>query len=411
MLGSVALVSYRALRQRDSKHGWRPVICLRAVLAQTKKGSTVTRSSSVLPWIVGTRPAGFNLARRLLLGAAATAGLYMGASPALLAASRPSASFPLRETMLQLNGAPFRVIEQGKGPAVLFCHGFPDTANTWHKQMAALAAAGYRAIALDMRGFGASHAPPEARDYTSHHIVGDLVALLDVLKIDSAVIVGHDWGADHAQRAALMRPDRFRALVSISIPYAPRGDIDTWADLRKKGLGERYYALEMIEPGFESHFMPASRSIPSVLYWLSTSPPANARWDPLDPSRGMLRPAPVATPAWADPSYVAHTVRAFEKTGFKTGLNYYRALPITFELTPALKNAPIRQPSLYIWGAADGLCRFFHPDGPSLADMRRSQPGLVDAIRIDEAGHWVQHEAAERLNRELLKFLRGLDRT
>lgn len=341
--------------------------------------------------------------RRNFLLASSLAGLGLAALPSM-AAEAP----PVRRHKLRIDGEYFHVIEQGSGPAVLFCHGFPDTAETWRSQMRAVAAAGYRAVALDMRGFGDSFAPPDASQYTSLHIVGDLIGVLDALKIDSAVIVGHDWGADHAQRAALLRPDRFRALVSISIPYAPRGDVDTWSDLRNKGLGERYYALDWIKPGRETLFAPAAKSIPAILYWPSASPPPGQRWDPVDPARSMLRPAPVAAPSWADPAYVRHTVQAFEKSGFRGGLNYYRALPITFALTSAYRNTVIRQPSLYVWGGADGLCQFFHPSTPSLEELRRTQPNLVRQVRLENVGHWVQHEAADRLNAELLGFLGAL---
>lgn len=342
--------------------------------------------------------------RRKLLLASSIAGIGL-ALPAQAQSGAPA----VRSSTLTINGESFHVLEQGAGPAVLFCHGFPDTAATWRSQMRAVAEAGYRAIALDMRGFGQSYAPPDASLYTGLHIAGDLVGLLDVLKIDSAVIVGHDWGADHAQRAALLRPDRFRALVSISIPYAPRGEIDTWSEVRKKGLGERYYALDWLKPGSEQRFIPAAQSIPSILYWPSSSPPPSQRWNPIDPARSMLRPAPVSTPPWADADYVRHTIAAFDKSGFRGGLNHYRALPLTFELMAAYKNAVIRQPSLYIWGADDGLCRYFHPTPPTLDALRLLQPRLVGQVRLEGVGHWVQHEAGARLNAELLKFLGVLD--
>lgn len=344
--------------------------------------------------------------RRNMLRAAAFAGLGLVA-PGALAASAAGA-LPVRQSLIRLDGESFRVIEQGAGPAVLFCHGFPDTADTWRSQMQAIAAAGYRAVALDMRGFGQSFAPRDPALYTSMHTVGDLVGVLDALEIDTAVVVGHDWGADHAQRAALMRPDRFRALVSISIPFAPRGEASLYQDLRKRGLGERYYALDWIKPGAEALFAPAAQSIRSILYWPSASPPANQRWDPIDPRRSLLRPAPAALPAWADPAYVRQTIAAFEKTGFRGGLNNYRATQASFDLLVAFKGAPIRQPSLYIWGAEDGLCQFFHKTPPTLAELRRGQPGLVGQVRLEGVGHWVQHEAADRLNAELLKFLGAL---
>src|SRR5690606_24744128 len=184
---------------------------------------------------------------------------------------------------------------------------------------------------------------------------GDLIGVLDALSIDTAVIVGHVWVAYHAQMAALMRPDRFRALVSISIPFAPRGQIDPWQYVRDLGLSDRYYAYELARAGAERKFANAEQAIRSILYWLFASPDPALRWTPLDPDLHMLRPSPVAAPGWADPAYVRHTVEAFWASGFRGGLNYYTAFPKTFELMAAYKDAVIRQPSLYIWGAADGL--------------------------------------------------------
>ncbi|WP_436758470.1 alpha/beta fold hydrolase [Streptosporangium sp. V21-05] len=324
------------------------------------------------------------------------------------AATTPIGPFPLRRTQMEVNGASFHVFEQGEGPAVLFSHGFPDTAETWRSQMRAVAQAGYRAVALDMRGFGASYAPSEVELYSALHIVGDLVGVLDALGIGSAVLVGHDWGADHAQRAMVMRPDRFRAVVSLSIPFQPRGELSTWDGLRRRGLGEKYYAFGMMEPGADANFTPARKTIPSILYWLSGSPSPDTRWDPVDSALHMLRPAPVTVPEWADPDYVDHTIRSFEKTGFDSGLNHYRGAQITFDLMPAFKGAVIQQPSLYIWGAADGLCQLFHPTPPTREELLPLAPGLVDVIALENVGHWPQHEAADRVNAELIKFLGDL---
>lgn len=343
--------------------------------------------------------------RRELLGTSAVLGLSLGVSPALATVLEAADQFPLRRAQVQANGLPFHVIEQGEGPAVLFCHGFPDTAETWRSQMRAVAEAGYRAVALDMRGYGESYAPAEVHLYSALHIVGDLVGVLDALDIQSAVLVGHDWGADHAWRAMLIRPDRFRAMVSLSIPFMPRGDISHWEQLRKDGLQDRSYYFDMMKPDAEARFAPAAKTIPSVLYWLSASPPAETRWKPNDPDLHMLRPSPEPVPSWANPDYVLHTIRTFEKTGFRGGLNYYRALQTTFDLTPALKGALVYQPSLYIYGAADGLSDSFHPTPPTLDELRSTLPGLVSQLRLEGVGHWIQHEASERLNAELLAFL------
>lgn len=311
----------------------------------------------------------------------------------------------MQHRQVQAAGHDVHVIDHGEGPAVLFCHGFPDTASTWLYQMRAVAEAGYRALALDMRGYGRSYAPDAIDLYSAPHTAGDLVGVLDALGIDNAVLVGHDWGADHAQRAAVMRPDRFRAIVSISIPFAPRGERSHWDQLRADGLGDLYYAFGMMKPGAEADFEPAARSIPSILYWLSASPPPDERWNPIDPAKHMLRPTPIDVPGWADADYVRHNIEAFDTTGFHGGLNYYRAAQATFDWMPAFKDAVITQPSLYVWGGADGLCRLFHEEPPSRDDLLPLAPGLVDVICFEDVGHWVQHEAADRLNVELLRFL------
>lgn len=346
--------------------------------------------------------------RREFLRTSALIGLSLGLTPALGLASEGATAWPVRRRMVDALDGTFHVIEQGEGPAVLFCHGFPDTAETWRSQMQAVAEAGYRAVALDMRGYGRSFAPADPNLYTALHITGDLIGVLDALAIDQAVIVGHDWGAFQSQQAALMRPDRFRALVSISIPFAPRGKVDPWQSLRDAGMEDRYYAFEFAEPDAEAMFADVEQAIPSILYWLSASPAPALRWNPLDPQLNMLRPAPVAVPTWADPAYVRHTIDAFKHAGFRGGLNYYTAYSKTFALMAAFKDAVIQQPSLYIWGAADGLCQMFHPETPSLAALREAQPNLVGQVRLENVGHWVQHEAASRVNTELVGFLRNL---
>ncbi|RUQ98156.1 alpha/beta fold hydrolase [Labedella endophytica] len=318
-------------------------------------------------------------------------------------------AFPLTERVVANGDVTLRVIEQGSGPAVLFCHGFPETADTWRSQMLAVARAGYRAVALDMRGHGASSAPVDPALYTSLHTVGDLIAVLDTLDIEAAVIVGHDWGADHAQRAAVMRPDRVRAIVSMSIPFAPRGEMSHWDALRAEGLGDRYYALDMLRDDADSDFPPTADTVASILYWLSASPDPGEGWDPIDARRSMLRPAPDPAPAWIDPEYLDRLVGAIGRSGFRGGLNHYRAVQASFDLTAAFRNVVITQPSLYIWGADDGLSRFFHPETPTLSELRHAQPGLVDQIRLEGVGHWIHQEAPSRLNEAILGFLEHLD--
>jgi pimeloyl-ACP methyl ester carboxylesterase len=301
------------------------------------------------------------------------------------------------------NGISLHVTEQGEGAAVLFCHGFPDTSYTWRRQMKAIASAGYRAIAPDMRGYGRSSAPADSTLYTPLHTAGDLVGLLDTLKISSAVLVGHDWGATHAWNAALMRPDRFTAVFCLSVPYVPRGDVSVFERMRKSGHQDDFYMFEQTRPDADKIWADAAVTIPGILYWTSGSAPADKRWSPMDPARSLHRPAPGPMPSWAEPDYVHHNVVEFQRTGFHGGLNYYRAAEPYFHLSAAFKGLRISQPSFFIWGKADGLKELY----PLTVDqMRAGLPGLVGGLELDNVGHWVQHEATDVVSDQLVKFLR-----
>jgi len=343
----------------------------------------------------------FVLSRRTLLvaGTAAAASLLEGR---MAKAQISGETDGLKEYDVTTNGITLHVTEQGEGPAVLFCHGFPDTGYTWRRQMKAIAAAGYRAIAPDMRGYGRSSAPADASLYTPLHTAGDLVGLLDALKIPSAVLVGHDWGATHAWNAAMMRPDRFTAVFCLSVPYVPRGEVSVFERMRKSGHQDDFYMFEQIRPDADQIWADAAVTIPGILFWASGSAPAGKQWSPLDPARSLHRSAPGPLPSWAEPDYVKHNVAEFQRTGFHGGLNYYRAAEPYFDLSAAFKGAKIAQPSFFIWGKADGLKELY----PLTIDqMRAGLPGLVGGVELDHVGHWVQHEAADLVSEQLVRFL------
>src|SRR6266403_1686161 len=124
---------------------------------------------------------------------------------------------------VETNGIHMHIAESGAGPLVVLCHGFPESWYSWRHQLHALAEAGFHAVAPDMRGYGQTDRPAEIERYTLLHLVGDMVGLLDALGAPTAVIAGHDWGAPVAWHAALLRPDRFRAVIGLSVPFRPRG--------------------------------------------------------------------------------------------------------------------------------------------------------------------------------------------
>ena len=342
------------------------------------------------PFLVDGTPVGANVR----LGETAGAEKFGGIDP-----------FAFKEYDIATNCISLHVTEQGEGPAVLFCHGFPDTSYTWRRQMKAVASAGYRAIAPDMRGYGRSSAPEEPNLYTPLHTAGDLIGLLDVLNISSAVLVGHDWGATHAWNAALMRPDRFKAVFCLSVPYVPRGDLSVFERMRDSGHQDDFYMFEQMRPDADQIWADAAVTIPGVLYWASGSAPADKRWDPLNPSRSLYRPAPELLPSWAAPDYVAHNITEFQLTGFHGGLNYYRAAEPYFYLSGAWKGAKISQPSFYIAGKDDGLKALY----PPTEKLRTGLPGLLGTLEIDNVGHWVQHEASAEVCDQLVRFLRTIN--
>ena len=272
--------------------------------------------------------------------------------------------------------------------------------------MKAVASAGYRAIAPDMRGYGRSSAPADATLlYTPLQTSGDLVGLLDALKIPGTV-VGYDWGASHALGAALMRPDRFTAVFCLSVPYVPRGDVSVFEKMRNSGQQNDFYMFEQMRPEADQIWADAAVTIPGILYWASGSAPADARWSPMHPARSLYRPAPRPLPSWAEPDYVAHNVSEFQRTGFHGGLNYYRAAEPYFYLSAAWKGANITQPSFFITGKADGLKELYQF---TVDQIRAGLPGLVGSLELDNVGHWLQHEASAEVSDQLVKFLQTVN--
>src|SRR6266481_950072 len=149
---------------------------------------------------------------------------------------------------VETNGISMHLAEAGAGPLVVLCHGFPESWYSWRHQLHALAEAGFHAVAPDMRGYGQTDRPEEIDQYTLLHLVGDIVGLLDALGAEQAVIVGHDWGAPVGWHAALLRPDRFRAVIGLSVPYRPRGPVRP-TSVMPQSEDAVFYQLYFQEPG------------------------------------------------------------------------------------------------------------------------------------------------------------------
>jgi pimeloyl-ACP methyl ester carboxylesterase len=309
------------------------------------------------------------------------------------------------------NGITQRYAECGKGPVVLFCHGWPESWYSWRHQLLALADAGYRCIAPDMRGYGGTDAPPEIERYCILDLVGDMTALLRALDVSTAVVVGHDWGAPVAWHCALLRPDLFRAVVGMSVPWATRGKIDLLSSLEQQGI-TRFYMQYFQQPGIaEAELERDVRQALRLIYFTSSGAQPNHEkgFAVLLPTGGFLdnKVAPDRLDGWLSEADLDWFAGEFSRTGFRGGLNWYRNLTRNWRLTAAWTGQPIRQPSLFIAGSRDGVLKF--PASKLQIELfPKTLPGIRGTHILDGAGHWIQQERAIEVNRLLLDFLKGL---
>ena len=310
----------------------------------------------------------------------------------------------------QINGIRMRVAEKGSGPLVVFTHGWPESWYSWRHQIEALAAAGFRAVAPDMRGYGDTEAPAAVDQYTIHHLVGDITELVLALGEKQAVVVGHDWGAVVAWHCALLRPDMFRAVAAMSVPYAPPGRTDLLTSLDKGGI-KTFYMQYFQAPGVaEAELERDVRdSLRRLYYSASGDGPEGKGFSVLAPGKGLLdNTVPPEGPLpWLTEADLDHYTGEFTRAGFRGGLNWYRNLRRNWELTMPWRGCPIRQPSLFIAGERDGVLRF--PASKAQVEAYpKTLPGLRGCHILPGAGHWIQRERADEVNALLLDFLRGL---
>ena len=307
------------------------------------------------------------------------------------------------------NGIRMHYVEQGSGPLVLMCHGAPELWHSWRHQLGALADAGFHAVAPDMRGYGQTDCPAEVEAYDIFHLTGDLVGLVNALGSEPTVIVGHDWGAWITQFAALLRPDLFRAVGLLSVPFLPRLSISPSEWEQQKYPGKIFYQQIPRAPGSEKVFEADLRSsIINTLYSASGESPADQRWkfvlDPKD-TASMEPPSTPKKPSFVTDADIQFIVGEFERTGCAGALNYYRNVDRNWELTPFLDGAKMQQPTLFIAGDRDGVLGFW---GEYVEAMENNVPNLVRKVILTGVGHWTQQECPAEVNQLLIDFLRVL---
>lgn len=270
------------------------------------------------------------------------------------------------EHRVEAGGLGFHVVEEGAGPAVLLLHGFPDSAYLWRHQIPALAAAGFRVVAPDLRGFGRSDAPATKDDYFLPVLLGDLRGIMDALGIDRASVVGHDWGAVLGWALASFEPDRVERLATISVGHPGGFSGAPVLQLRKSWYIFLFQFAGVAEDALARDGFRLLRD------WAEGAGDAD-RW-----AEEMSRPGRLTA-----------------------ALNYYRAnIPPELLVSEPLPYPPIAAPVLGIWGASDPLLT-----EELMLASKDFVAGEFRYERFDDAGHWIPLEQPDRLVRLLAEFL------
>ncbi|MCH6160039.1 alpha/beta fold hydrolase [Streptomyces marispadix] len=303
------------------------------------------------------------------------------------------------------------LVEQGTGPLVLLVHGFPESWYSWRHQLPVLAAAGYRAVAVDVRGYGRSSRPDGVDAYRMLDLVEDSVAVVHALGEESAVIVGHDWGSQIAAGSALVRPDVFHGIALLSVPYAPRGGPRPSDVFSRMGGDEEFYVSYFQEPGRAE-----AEIEPDVRGWLSgfyaamsgdTMPGPGAPDPHFTSPGGTLRERFPSgrLPAWLSEADLDVYAGEFERTGMSGALNRYRNMDRDWEDLADFDGAPVTQPSLFVGGALDASTNWM---ADAIEAYPTTLPGLVSSHLLDGCGHWIQQERPDEVNRILTGWLAAL---
>lgn len=315
--------------------------------------------------------------------------------------------------LVEVPGGRIHLVEQGSGPLVLFVHGFPESWYSWRHQLSGLAAAGFHAVAIDVRGYGRSSRPAGVAAYRMLAHVSDNVGVVHALGEQTAIIVGHDWGSPIAANSALLRPDVFAAVAMLSVPYTPPGGPRPTELFAQIGGDEQFYV-----DYFQRFGRAEAEMEPDVRGWLSgffaglsadTMPAA-------DDAKGSLFRIPAGArmadrfgattrPAWLSQDDLDVYAGEFERTGFSGALNRYRNVDRDWEDLAAWGGAPIRQPSLFIGGTLDAAISW---NAEAIAQFPITLPGLRASHLLEECGHWVQQERSDGVNELLIGWLRSL---
>jgi pimeloyl-ACP methyl ester carboxylesterase len=303
----------------------------------------------------------------------------------------------------QTNGITMEYFEEGEGPAVVLCHGFPEHPYSWRHQIEPIVAAGFRVIVPSQRGYAGTDAPADAQTYSVKNLVADLTGLLDALGIEGAIFFGHDWGSMPAWYSAIFAPERTLGIGSLCTPYftweSPKDMIETYDELR----GPNHYMRTFQEPGVGEAILEADvgHTFRSMMRGVGMT---RAEFEAA-PKEIQEVPAGVFV---SDPQLfgeplgseedLAFYVDVYERTGFTGGLNWYRALRKDFEEAQG-SDYVVDKPALLVYSTDD----WFFP--AAAYDGLDAYLPQLEQHAIESAGHWVQMEKPDEVNTYLVDWL------
>ena len=319
--------------------------------------------------------------------------------------------------VIESNGINIRLAMMGEGPLVIFCHGWPESWYSYRYQLPAVADAGFKAVAYDVRGYGESDKPHEIEAYSMRNMTNDVIGIIDALDYDTAITIGHDWGGPIALNTAALNEDRITATGTLSVPFNSRGPmptLDLWKEIYKdRFFYQLYFQKEGIaEEEFES-------DLTRALFMTYTN--SDGRGMKFNFEKGQSGLVPEKTkdstflegmevfedfPDWFSKEDLDYFVSQFEISGLRGPFNRYRAQNIDWHEIPELEGKILEQPAFFVTGTLDPV-NFFVPSDQSLTDrIKPNYKNLLFAEELEGIGHWTQQEAPEEVNSFILDFLK-----
>lgn len=314
-------------------------------------------------------------------------------------------SLPTRQGYLgeEIKAIDLAVHEAGRGPAVVMCHGFPELAYSWRHQVAALSGAGFRAIAVDQRGYGESDCPPRVEEYDLDHLTSDIVGILDELEIEKAIIAGHDWGGFIAWAMPVLYPERVLGVIGVNTPNFPFPTTAFYRTLFAKD--DDLYILWFQTPGTAEQFLDERPQVVFEKLMRRSVPPAAAMAQAAaegiaaNPFQRIEALGEIG-PELLSPEELSYYVRAFTRTGFRGGINWYRNIDENARRLPGVGTTKLHLPCLMVTAEWD----------PALPpETAAGMPEICTDLEmhmIRECGHWTQQEKPDELNQLMLDWLK-----